>query len=323
MSEVIKISASKLKTFETCSWLYMSKYLLKLPSPGNDGSSRGTVAHLVLELLINSRHRRHYNAILEANNVEGSKAVFRLIQKAAKRERLDLLDNLEILNSIILVGLKYEFFGHSNLEFIGEVKVEGEFNIELSKEVLINGFIDKVVKFKDSSISIKDYKGSKKRFTGDELAYNVQALMYSLAIYKKTGIIPEVEFLFLRFPKKCSQITKKCTEEELLGFEEYLLHMAKEMKGFSLEKAMDNLAVNNDKNRWLCGRHDGWCCDYRKTKDFFSVKDAEGKQKKVYLRKEGIKLEPGQKIYKLSYKGCPAFQDESLPKEERKELPDF
>lgn len=324
----IKLSASKVKVWESCSWVYNCKYNLKLPDKSNDGAIRGTVAHLILEILINFRHKKHIDLILLHNNIEGSKAVFRLVQKAAKREKLDLssIENSDILNSIILVGLKYEFFGHSDLSLVKDVKTEGEFNIELTKDVLINGFIDKIVTFNDNSLAVKDYKGSKKRFNGDEIAYNVQALMYSLAIWKKTGVIPEVEFLFLRFPKKTSQKTKKCTVEELLGFEEYLLFLAEAMKNFTIKDATSNLAVNNIKTQWMCGSTEPgkWCCSFRKPQIFYSVKDKDGKQKKVYFEvdKKNIKLGEGEKIYKLTYNGCPAFKNEKPP-EERKELLDF
>ena len=34
-----KLSASRIKTAQSCSWLYYCKYKLKLPDKGNDGSS--------------------------------------------------------------------------------------------------------------------------------------------------------------------------------------------------------------------------------------------------------------------------------------------
>jgi len=42
------LSASRIKTAQSCSWLYWSKYKLKLPENGNDGARRGTVCHNVL-----------------------------------------------------------------------------------------------------------------------------------------------------------------------------------------------------------------------------------------------------------------------------------
>lgn len=321
MSEKIRISASKIDTFETCSWVYYCKYVLKLPDPSNDGAKRGTVAHLILEVLINPRHRKHYDLIVEKNTIEASPAVYRLVTKACKREKLLMIDNIEIINSTILVGLKYEFFGHENLAIVDNVKVEGDFAIDISESVTMTGIIDKVVTFIDAKISVKDYKGSKKRFDADKIGYNVQALMYSLAVYKKTGIIPDVEFIFLRFPKKCSQKTTKCTVDELLGFEDYLLFLAEQMQNFTIENAHENLAVNNEKNRWKCGRETGWCCPFRKPREYYSIKDKNGETRKIVLELEDADLKEGERLFRLGYKGCPAFNQSIEP--EKKELLDF
>ena len=50
-TEKIKLSASKIKTAEGCSWLYYTKYVLKLPDISNSGASRGTICHLILKIM--------------------------------------------------------------------------------------------------------------------------------------------------------------------------------------------------------------------------------------------------------------------------------
>ena len=51
MSERVTLSASRIKTAQSCSWLYWFKYILKAPDKSNDGAKRGTICHLVFELL--------------------------------------------------------------------------------------------------------------------------------------------------------------------------------------------------------------------------------------------------------------------------------
>ena len=47
------LSASRIKTLQTCSWQYWCKYHLKLPDKSNHGSLRGTICHAIFENLGN------------------------------------------------------------------------------------------------------------------------------------------------------------------------------------------------------------------------------------------------------------------------------
>ena len=75
------LSASRIKTLETCSWVYWCRYHLGLPDTPNDGALRGTICHLVFELLLKPRHRKHFDDMMKANSMEGSAVVTRLVKK--------------------------------------------------------------------------------------------------------------------------------------------------------------------------------------------------------------------------------------------------
>ena len=77
MSKEQILSASKIKTFESCSWKYWCNYHLKLPQENNDGARRGTVCHLIFELLVKPRHKKHFDLIMEAKTLDASPAVKR------------------------------------------------------------------------------------------------------------------------------------------------------------------------------------------------------------------------------------------------------
>ena len=64
MSKITKLSASRIKTAQTCSWTYWCNYKLKLPDAGNDGSSRGTICHNIFELL-GDHHRVVFDQIVK------------------------------------------------------------------------------------------------------------------------------------------------------------------------------------------------------------------------------------------------------------------
>ena len=65
------LSASRLKTLETCSWSYWCNYHLKLPQQQNEGALRGTVCHLVFEMLVKKKHKKHYTLITKGDHIEG------------------------------------------------------------------------------------------------------------------------------------------------------------------------------------------------------------------------------------------------------------
>ena len=47
----VKLSASRIKTAQSCSWIYWNKYKQNLPDTNNDGARRGTVCHNTFEFL--------------------------------------------------------------------------------------------------------------------------------------------------------------------------------------------------------------------------------------------------------------------------------
>ena len=220
--EKIRLSASKIKTLDTCSWLFFSKYHLKVPDTTNDGASRGTIVHLIFELMLKPRHKKKYFTKLKKSPtaILRCKPLSRLLTKHTKRLNVDDKDNLALIYQMLYVGFNHNFYCKGNKE----LKEEEHFEIE-GENFVINGFIDKKAFYKNK-IDIWDYKSSKAKFNREEIESNYQALMYSLATFKQDGIIPEVKFLFLRFPDSAEQAAPKLTEEELDGFEIFLSELA-------------------------------------------------------------------------------------------------
>ena len=81
------LSASRIKTLEACSWLYWCKYKLKLPEKTNSGALRGTICHLILELLLKKRHKKHYNLIIKEGHIKASSPVDKVVKKYLKKHK--------------------------------------------------------------------------------------------------------------------------------------------------------------------------------------------------------------------------------------------
>ena len=211
---------------------------------------------------------------------------------------------------MLYVGLNHNFYCKGSKD----LKPEEHFEIE-GENFIINGFIDKKAFYKNK-IDIWDYKSSKSKFNKEEINANYQALMYSLATFKKDGVIPNVKFLFLRFPDSPEQAAPKLTEDELEGFEMFLTELANLLSDYDEDKALENLAKNGKKYRWLCGsdKPGKWICPARKPFDFYALVDREtGKIYRSAFEKEDLKENDKYEIVEKSYEGCPAW-----PTEERR-----
>ena len=321
MSKEQILSASKIKTFESCSWKYWCNYHLKLPQENNDGARRGTVCHLIFELLVKPRHKKHFDLIMEAQTLDASPAVKRLVKKSLVKEEGYSEENYLLCEEMILVGLDNDFYGAK-----GEVNSpEKEFLLESeSPKYKIRGFIDKPVEY-NKKLKIVDYKSSKSKFNKNELKSNVQAMTYTLAAQT---ILPKiknviVEFLFLRFPKSPSQQIR-FTKEQLSGFEYYLEHVYTIINNFTESDAKSNLASTKPmpkRDEGFCGplncgfakykgqlKKDGtlmWHCPFKFDFEYYSLIDADGNLLKTSFNKEDLDDSKGE-IKHQSYGGCPA-----------------
>lgn len=338
--EYVTLSASRIKTLDTCSWIYYCNYILRLPDVPNDGAKRGTVTHLVLECLLKDKHRKHYDKIMEDDCVVKCPPVWRLVKKEAAKLGVDDEENLALIEGFILVGLKEDFFCESE----GQI-IEGTEDDEYGKADLlppekkfkitkddpkyeILGFIDKICLYPESkTIKVVDYKTSKVKFSGDEKTFNIQSLLYSVAALQ---LFPEYEkvvceFLFLKFPRK--PVMRFCySDKQLGGFEQYLEHVNKFLCEFSMVHANSSFAKDSKKNYWLCGKFKGdknvkgepaFICKFKYAYDYWAVVSRDnGKVLKTAFMenrhevdKYAEKLPEGSyDIETRHYGGCPKFR---------------
>lgn len=308
MSEPVRLSASKIKTVQSCSWLYWAQYILKLPQKPNTGASRGLCAHIALECLTHPK-RTHYVMDVSKEGKDLRPSVKRLIRKNAKKLGVDDPDNIEMVEDMVKLALKSNFL----CEGCCSLAAEENFIIKTPR-YLINGFIDKTASYPDGTFEIWDYKSSKAKFTKEELEFNIQALMYSLACWKNKKQIPKVKFLFLRFPRTPLQEPPVCTERQLKGFEAFLEHISGYLSDFDENKAVEDLAFKDKSKSWLCGKEgfkeDGsvkFICQYRKPFTYYALLDEKGAVITTSFENDLIPKE-NQKVEKLNYVGCPAFR---------------
>lgn len=352
MSELTKLSASRIKTAQQCSWTYWCNYKLKLPQSGNDGSSRGTICHNVFELL-GDHHKSEFNKIIKEGTIWNTEVIAAQVKKEAKDLSVSDKENLDLIDEMIVNGLRCDFFGDTEEK---PVLAESEkfFDLEINKEdkgirYAIRGYIDKLFVYKDNSVVIRDFKSSKSVFKGKEVTDNLQNLIYSLAVkHLMPETKPQSEFLFLRFDLDKDLLGNcgkgylkmdKITEEELEGFEHQLTQFQNYLDNFDEDAATSNFAAQQDYPRdgtfggpLACGK-DGFkmskgqpvldkngepikafICPYRKPMEYYALKDADGKIKKTSSieNKHELEIKDGDEILKMKYDGCPHWQKKQV-----------
>lgn len=342
----IPLSASRIKVLQTCSFLYYFNYVLKLPDKANEGSLRGSCVHTVFECLGNPRHKKHYDTIVKNEDSFASKVIERYVKHFAKKYKIDDFANIDLIKSMILNGLNYDFFSKKHgkpTESISEKDFDIEVN-EKNKNYRILGFIDKLFLFKKNKTAlIRDFKSSKSVFSGDEVTDNMQHLMYCLAV---KHLYPEylkrdMEFLFLKFDPQINGLLEMdhVSEEELDGFELFLTEIQKIINNFDEKTATSSFAYHKGypskdagfSGRAVCGRaeyagqlkKDGtpmWHCKAKFAQDFWQLKSESGEIiKSSFLNEKQIlkdlqKKYPNSKIEKFAFAGCPCFNKKQLDK---------
>lgn len=321
------LSASRVKTFEECSWKYWCNYILKVPSTQNAGAARGTACHLVLEVLLNPRHKHYYDKITKENSIMSFPAIVSLVRKSLRRdgEEFDTEENLEMCSAMIDVGLQYDFFGENGLI----EDPEQEFLLENDDPPYkVMGYIDKPIQYPDKkALKIVDYKTSKGKFEGEEITANIQAMVYTLAAKRLWPNLEDimVEFLFLKFPNAAEQQFKP-SEDQLAGFEYYLSSVYQAINSFTESDARSNFAADKPfpaagegfKGRLQCGfatypgelKKNGdpkWACSYKFPFDYYALVDESGKIKASAFTEEELSPREGCTIVKKHYEGCPKF----------------
>lgn len=306
----MRLSASRINTYLKCSWTYYCRYVLKLPDEGNDGQRRGTVTHSVLEYLLKPRHHKH----IEQCKVDPQKdpVIVRLTEGLAKKEGVCDPENLSLIYGFIRIGVRTDFFcdGYELLPPEDKFHIVNE---EPKYEIL--GYIDKSAK-KECEALIVDYKTSKKKPYGKDKEFNVQALSYALALWKKYPDMKvfRVKFLYLKFVRT-PVLEYEFRVATLRGFEKYLEKIYNLLSTYNVQKACANFGKNNDSWR-LCGefkKKDGtisdWVCPLKYAFLYWEVRDREGKVVKTAKDKNLLDKYDGDEyiIEQKFYAGCPAF----------------
>lgn len=151
---ILTLSASRIKTYQQCPRKYYYNYIEKLPRKDWPHFDLGTLVHGVLE---------HFH---EEFKKDGSDLNLKRIMKSSfKTKREEMEKEKPIADSVLLEArdllLKYLQKMETDGICSKIISLEEDFNISLTDEYSIMGFVDRVDVDEDGIYHIKDYKTNK------------------------------------------------------------------------------------------------------------------------------------------------------------------
>ena len=305
----MRLSASKIKSLHQCSYKFWLNYFKHLPETTHPKTYAGTVCHCVFEALCRNGRKKLLEDVVEKGfSKETSKSLWRYYEILVKKYKI--IDSVsEHIPAMMDVGAKYVL---PILEKYKKARVEVEHEFVLNNgKYEIKGFIDLLI-IHDEGALIIDYKSQGKKFSAKEMEFNVQAIVYQLAVWKEFGLESSTEFIMLRHPptkrhpEKHIQKVDFVGEDALNGMEDYLEYLQNIVDKFSTKDAEEKFLADSDK---------GFCiyvCQFRKPFFYLSVVDGDGNVQKNFNESEEEEAKSfarkakGGRLLRKKHSGCPA-----------------
>jgi ATP-dependent helicase/nuclease subunit B len=164
-----KISESKYKTFKQCKLKYRYKYVDYLPEPdeaNTDALHFGSYIHKIFE---------------DGVNIQSEKELVKLSEELRGEYKVSTDYTGK---DLICIKNFLEF----NKKLGETVSTELSFEVELGKDIKLNGIIDRIIKGKNNTYLIIDYKTSKKEKSKIELYQDTQLKGYTYAVHKMFNV---------------------------------------------------------------------------------------------------------------------------------------
>jgi putative RecB family exonuclease len=201
-SVLVTLSPSRANDYLNCPLLYRFRTIDRIPEPPSIDAIRGTLVHAILEKLFTfPRTQRNLNVAEEQLLPTWGE------MKASREDVQGLLPTLneeEFLLSAHKLVEKY--FELENPTSFDPTELETHVEAQLSEDLLIHGYIDRLDIAPTGEIRIVDYKTGKAPAIGYEEKSFFQMKFYGLILWKTLGRVPKrLQMIFLGDGKVLSQ----------------------------------------------------------------------------------------------------------------------
>lgn len=219
MTEELRLSVSKSKTFIQCKKQFEFNYILKLPQKERDYLTLGKFCHRVLEWF----HQQYIEGCLLPYNVTMSDA-FKIglvdykdsMTPVIKKECWDIINNyLKLISKDKKIGFSV-------------TSVEKKFNFELEPNLILNGFIDRIQIDDDNVTHVADYKTTKnKKYLKNDW---FQLLTYALVLMTEDPSLEKVRGSYILLRHDFEYFTKEFDRKQVLEVKSKIIDYANQIR---------------------------------------------------------------------------------------------
>jgi putative RecB family exonuclease len=216
----LRLSVSKVKTFNQCRKQFEFNYILKLPKKDRDYHITGKLCHSVLEWF----HQQYIDGCLLPYNIT--------MNDSFKRAILEYKDKLtpemkkecwDLINKYLMVISNNK----KNGKILNILSVERRFEYPLTDKIMLNGAIDRVQLDDDGILHIADYKSSKSMKYLEKDYF--QLATYGFIELMNNPNLEKIRVSYIMLKHDCKYITKEFTAKQLLEVRQQFLDYAEEI----------------------------------------------------------------------------------------------
>ena len=221
MSEDLRLSVSKTKTFIDCKAKFKFSYIEKLPRKDWSFHVFGKFCHSVLE--------DFHLAYLEGNsqapfNVEMGKAFKKAMVEYKEKMTPEMKKECwEIIDKYLRLITKDK----ENNSYANVIAVEKKFDFAVAENLVLNGMIDRIQLDADNVVHVADYKTTKnKKYLKNDW---FQLLTYAYVIVTEDPSITKVRASYILLRHDFEYITTEFEKDEILKVKDKFVEYARQM----------------------------------------------------------------------------------------------
>ena len=209
-SNLLFLSASKVKLFDSCKAKFKYTYIEKLPRGDWSFLSLGKFLHETLEVF----HKRIINGDTTPDNIlmtESYKGAFS--NWGSKLTEEQVIECKNILNGYLQILAEQKKLDKVNTV----LDVEKPFNIVVDDKLVINGVIDRIQLDTDGILHIADYKSSK----NDKYLKNdyFQLMVYCFAIMLENPDLEKIRTSYVMLKENFRSLSRDFTRKDIMKIE--------------------------------------------------------------------------------------------------------
>jgi|SRR5271166_1256886 len=222
----LRLSLSKVKTFESCQKKYHFSYILKMPRKQADYHTFGQFAHRILELFYDEKIK---------GNIAPNSDVMGQAFKVAMTEYGDRLSTDHKKEGYEIADKFLQRLASGKEKAKQILSVEKKFNFNISENVVLNGMIDRVQIDEDGTLCVADLKTTKnKKYLKDDF---FQLLTYSYVLWSEDKSIKKVRGAYILLRHDFERIEKEFSIDEIMEVKDKYVSYAKQIEDELLFRA--------------------------------------------------------------------------------------